>query len=105
MFIRKSQYRAPLMRLNSLEHQYAALEKADAALQSDGTELFFGFSEDIHALRLQLSDLVERLTPLEEQTEQLEEDRQAERRFIRGANNILNYGVTYGRDKTLKADR
>lgn len=105
MFIRNSQYQALFQRINALEHQCAALEQAGADMRNDETALLFAFSEDIGEIRLQTAALTERIRPLEEQAEQLSEDRQAERRFIRGANNILNYGVTYGRSKTQQADR
>ena len=105
MLIHKSQYRALMTRLNTLDGQCAALEKGAADMQSIYMTLFSSFFMNLSEVEASCSQLDARLQPLEEQEEPLQEDQQAERRFIRGANNILNYGVNYGRDETLKADR
>lgn len=104
MFIRKRDYKMILARLNNLESFMDGVFSEVNTQVTNATESFdaklYGFATDIDELRGLASDLDERTVLLENESEQLEKDRENERKVVEGMNSILGYGVKNGRSKT-----
>lgn len=112
MFISKKHYRELRKRIEELEDTNIEIYRLAKALKESTNEKLSAFAEEIESVKSDisdineslatdvsavLSDLQERIKPLEEATEAVAEDRLAERQAIAGINNILSYtGVKHG---------
>jgi len=93
-----------LARLNNLESFMDGVFSEVDTQVTNATESFdaklCGFAADVDELMGLASELNERTVLLENESEQLEKDRENERKVVEGMNSILGYGVKNGRSKT-----
>jgi uncharacterized protein (UPF0335 family) len=80
MFISRKRYKALTRRIEALEREHKAL----AEMRNDITGILFGFAEDIAAVQ-------EAIAEITEDADALKEERDFNRRFQDGLNNIFSY--------------
>lgn len=113
MIIRRKEYKRLLYRIGELEKAIEELDEETALNTEDISSIksaipafretidgkLFAFSEDIGGILGKLSDFEERLTPLEDETEEILKSREVEKAFLDGVANIMNFGASYGEAK------